>query len=161
MRIAPVNWICCVIFWGLCYNLIRIRPRFLVIDRWYPCRYPRGVDVVSLLFTGFLGAEKLSSPIFRIENKKTQTSNRLGLFCFQCRGVPWTQGSRSASLRYGPRKTEVHWTSCASPQSGFVGRFDGKKVRWTFFLIRLTPSSADTRDLLVWLWGFTDYFYKY
>ena len=24
----------------------------------------------------------------------------------------------------------------------FVGRFDGKKVRWTFFLIRLTPSSA-------------------
>jgi len=26
--------------------------------------------------------------------------------------------------------------------TAFVGRFDGKKVRWTFFLIRLTPSSA-------------------
>ncbi len=36
-----------------------------------------------------------SSPIFRIENKKTQTSNRLGLFCFHMPRrplTPWVQG---------------------------------------------------------------------
>ena len=78
-----------------------------------------------------------SSPISCIK-RKTQTSNRLGLF-FLCRGVPCPQGS-SSPLRFGRRKAEVPQNSCVSPHSGFVGWFDGKKVRWTFFLIRLTPS---------------------
>ncbi|WP_143099360.1 hypothetical protein [[Clostridium] aminophilum] len=33
----------------------------------------------------------------------------------------------------------------SSPQGGIVGRFDGKKVHWTFFLYRLTPSSEEER----------------
>ena len=70
-----------------------------------------------------------SSPIFRSRTKVEQVKSTCSFFVL-CRGVPLNtecyafRGSRS------PRH------KC------LVGRFDGKKVHWTFFLIRLTPSSA-------------------
>jgi len=58
------------------------------------------------------------------EERNQSRSKGLLFFRSLCRGVPCPQGPRS------PRH------KC------LVGRFDGKKVHRTFFLIRLTPSSA-------------------
>ena len=58
------------------------------------------------------------------EERKKSRSNDLLFFRSLCRGVPCPQGPRS------PRH------KC------LVGRFDGKQVPRTYFLIRLTPSSA-------------------
>ena len=63
-------------------NIVRVQVPFPAVNCIYTVRGSAGIGRQARLRILCLYRRVGSSPIFRIENKKTQTSNRLGLFCF-------------------------------------------------------------------------------